>query len=65
LNDTLDQAQKTKEALEKKLEPFTDEAGAKIKELASLIEDVASKSSKEARSFIAKTLSSVAEKIKP
>jgi hypothetical protein len=65
LNDTVDQAHKTKEALEKKLEPFTEEAGAKIKEFATLIEDVASKSSKEARSFIAKTLETVAQKIKP
>ncbi len=64
-NDTVEQAQKGKEALEKKLEPFTEDAGVKIKEFASLIEDVASKSSKEARSFLAKTLEAVAQKIKP
>ncbi len=65
VNGTVEQAQKTKETLEKKLEPFTDEAGAKIKEFAALIEDVASKSSKDARSFIAKALENVAQKIKP
>ena len=64
-NETLEQAQRTREAIEKRLEPFTEEAGVKIKEFAAIIEDAASKSSKEARSFIAKTLAAVADRIKP
>ena len=47
------------------LEPITEEARDKIKEIASLAEDVASRSSNEARSFVAKALETVAEKIKP
>ena len=63
--DVLGEAQKARESLKKALEPFSDDAKGKIKEMASVMEEVASKSSKEARSFLAKTLESVAEKIKP
>jgi hypothetical protein len=65
LDDALGEAQKAAESLKKRLEPFSDDAKSKIKEMASVLDDVASKSSKEARSFLAKTLESVAEKIKP
>jgi hypothetical protein len=58
-------AQKAKESLKKILEPFSDRAKGKIKETASVLDEMASRSSKEARSFFSKTLESVAEKIKP
>jgi hypothetical protein len=64
-NETLGQAQKTREAFEKRLEPYTEEAGVKVKEFAASIEDIALKSSSEARSFIARTLEALAQKIKP
>ncbi len=64
-DEAFGEAQKAKESLKKILEPFSDEAKGKIKEMASVLDDVASKSSKEARSFLAKTLEAVAEKIKP
>ena len=57
-DEAFGEAQKAKESLKKMLKPFSDVAKGKIKEIAS-------KSSKEARSFLAKTLESVAEKIKP
>jgi hypothetical protein len=61
------EAQKASESLnlKKRLEAFSDEAKGKIKEMASVLDEAAGKSSKEARSFLAKTLESVAEKIKP
>lgn len=64
-DEAFGEAQKAKDSLMKILEPFSDEAKGKIKEMASVLDDVASKSSKEARSFLAKTLESMAEKIKP
>ncbi len=64
-DEAFGEAQKAKESLKKMLEPFSDRAKGKIKETASMLDEVASKSSKEARSFLAKTLESVAEKIKP
>ena len=57
-DEAFGEAQKAKESLKKILKPISDVAKEKIKEMAS-------KSSKEARSFLAKTLESVAEKIKP
>ncbi|MFH1114584.1 MAG: hypothetical protein V1792_11735 [Pseudomonadota bacterium] len=51
--------------LQKRLEAFSDEAKGKIKEMASVLDELAGKSSNEARSFLAKTIESVAEKIKP
>ncbi|MEW6140209.1 MAG: hypothetical protein AB1733_18450 [Thermodesulfobacteriota bacterium] len=64
-NETLEQAQKRREALEKALGPLTEEAGGKIKEMARFLEESATKSSHEARSFLAKTLQAMADKIKP
>lgn len=64
-NETVEQAQKRKESLEKALGPLTDDAWTKIKDMAALMEDTTVKSSKEARSFLAKTLEAMAEKIKP
>ncbi len=65
LSDALEEAQKVKETLEKVLEPFSEDAKKKIKNAASILEETASKSSGEARSFLAKTLEALAEKIKP
>jgi hypothetical protein len=64
-NETVEQAQKQKEALENALGPLTEEAWTKIKDLAGLLEDSTIKSSKEARGLLAKTLQAMAEKIKP
>ena len=50
--------QTPKGSLKKILEVFSDEAKGKIKEMAG-------KGSKEARVFLAKTIESVAEKIRP
>jgi hypothetical protein len=63
--ETLEEAQKRGESFGKTLEPFTEDAKAKIKELAVFLEETAGKSSNEARSFLAKTLESLAGKIKP
>ena len=64
-NEALDETQKDGTPLKKMLEALSDEAKGKIKETASVLDEMASKSSREARSFLAKTLESVAEKIKP
>jgi hypothetical protein len=63
--DTVEQAQKRREALEKALGPLAGEASARIRDLASFLEEKAEKSSKEARSFLAKTLEAMAERLKP
>ncbi len=63
--DTLEEAQKRGESFGKALEPFTEDAKGKIKDLAGFLEGMAGKSSNEARSFLAKTLESLAGKIKP
>jgi hypothetical protein len=65
LEDSLREAQNLKETLKNTLEPLAGDAKVKIKEMASVLEEVASKSSKETRSFLAKSLESIAEKIKP
>lgn len=65
LKSILNEAQKGMESLGKLLEPLSDDAKAKVKEAAATLEDVATKSSKEARSFLARTLETVAGKIKP
>lgn len=65
LEDPVGEAQKFKESLKKTLEPLAEDALVKIKEMAVVIEEVASRSSKETRSFLAKTLTSLAEKVKP
>lgn len=65
LEEALEGIGKGKEALTKMLEPFSDEAKTRIKEMAGVLDDVASKSSNEARSFLANILGAMAEKIKP
>ncbi len=64
-NETLEEAQKRKEDLERALGPMALEAWIKIQGMAGFLEDTTIKSSKEARSFLAKTLEAVAEKLKP
>ncbi len=64
-NETLEQAQKRKEVLERALGPLAEEAWTKIKDMAGFLEDTTIKSSNEARSFLAKTLEAIAEKLKP
>ncbi len=65
LKSIIGEAQKGMESIEKLLDPFAEDAKAKIRGAAATLEDVAAKSSKEARSFLAKALETVAEKIKP
>jgi len=64
-DEVLGEAQKANTSLHTILETLSDEAKGKIKETASVLDGMASKSAKEARSFLAKTLESVAERIKP
>ncbi len=65
LRDTVGTAQTSLESLEKTLEPYTDEASAKIKDIASGLDSAVGKSSKEARTWLSKTLETLAEKVKP
>jgi hypothetical protein len=65
LDEALEEAKKGKESIEKFLEPLTEDARKKIRDAASTIEEVAEKSSREARSFLAKSLETLAGKIKP
>jgi hypothetical protein len=64
-NETLEHAQKHKEALEQALGPLAEEAWAQIKGLAGVLEGATTKSSKEARALLAKTFNAMAERIKP
>ena len=63
--DPLAQAQKAAVSLVKMLEPIAVEARDKIKDVTSVLDEAVGKSSTEARSFVAKTLEAMAEKIKP
>jgi len=65
LEDSLREAQNLKETLKKTLEPLAGDAKVKIKEMASVMEEAAGKASNETRTFLAQTLASLAEKIKP
>ncbi|AFM25933.1 hypothetical protein [Desulfomonile tiedjei] len=65
IDDTLGEAQRLAESLKSTLEPLADNAVDKVKALASTLEDLAGKSSHETRGFLAKTLESIAERIKP
>jgi len=65
LDDPLGTAQKATESLVKALEPIVVEARDKIKDMTSVLDEAAGKSSVEVRTFVAKTLESMAEKIKP
>lgn len=47
------------------LEPLSEEAKSKIKTAAEVLEDVAERSSTEARSVLARALEKLAEKVKP
>ena len=58
-------AQEATESLVKALEPIAAEARDKIRDVTSVLDEAAGKSSVEVRSFVAKTLESMAEKIKP
>ncbi len=63
--EAVENAQKAAESFMKALGPIALEARDKIKEVTSGLDDAASKSSVEVRNFVAKTLASMAEKIKP
>jgi hypothetical protein len=63
--DSLAQAQKAAVSLVKMLEPIAVEARDKIKDVTSVLDEAAGKSSVEVRTFVAKTFESMAEKIKP
>lgn len=63
--DAMASAQKAAESLVKALGPIAVEARDKIKDVTSALDEAAGKSSAEVRSFVAKTLASMAEKIKP
>jgi hypothetical protein len=65
LEDPLGEAQRLKQSLKSILEPFAEDAKEKIKEMAVVLEEMASKSSTETRTVLAKTLESIAGKIKP
>ncbi len=65
VDESFGKSQKPTGSLKRILEACSDEAKGKIKEMASVLDDVAGKSSKKVRSFLAKTIESVAEKIKP
>lgn len=65
LEDPLGEAQRLTQSLKGILEPFAEDAKGKIKEMAAVLEEIASKSSTETRTVLAKTLESIAEKIKP
>jgi hypothetical protein len=58
-------AQEATESLVKALQPIAVEARDKIKDMTSVLDEAAGKSSVEVRSFVAKTLETMAEKIKP
>ena len=64
-DDGLAQAQSAAVSLVKMLEPIAVEARDKIKDITSVLDQTVSKSSTEARSFVAKTLEAMAAKIKP
>ncbi len=63
--DTLRQAQNATESLVKALQAIAVETRDKVKDVVPVLDEAASKSSVEVRSFVAKTLGSLAEKIKP
>ncbi|MEW6532587.1 MAG: hypothetical protein AB1473_17285 [Thermodesulfobacteriota bacterium] len=65
VSDTLEEAHKIKEYVEKAIEPFADDAKVRIREASAALVDVAGKSSKEARKVLAKTLKGLAKKIEP
>lgn len=65
LEEAMEEIGKGKDALVRKLEPLSEEAKTKFKDTIKVLDEVASKSTTEARSFLAKLLSDTADKIKP
>jgi len=65
LEEALEGLEKGKDALTKMLEPFSEEAKTKIKDMVGVLDDVASKSSTEARTFLANILGAMSDKIRP
>jgi len=65
IGGAVNEVYKAKESLTKLLEPLSEDAKEKVKEVARIVEDLAGRSSREARSLLAKTLETIAEKIKP
>lgn len=65
IKEAIKSVQKSLQSLEKQLEPYSEEATTKIKEMTSSLDGVVGKSSKDARSWLAKTLETLAEKVKP
>jgi len=65
LDEALEGLGKSKDAVTKMLEPFSEDARTKIKDMAGVVEEVASKSSTEARTFLANILGALEQKIRP
>jgi hypothetical protein len=65
VNMALSEARRILDTVEKNAQPYTAEARAALGQAAAHIEQVASKSSTEARAFLAGFLEDVAKKIKP
>lgn len=65
VNETVEQAQKQKAAIEHAVSPLAEQAWVKIKDLGILLEDSTIKSSKEARAMLANALQAMADKIRP
>jgi len=65
IEEALEGLGKSKDAVAKMLEPFSEDAQTKIKDMAGVVEEVASKSSSEARTFLANILGALEQKIRP
>jgi hypothetical protein len=63
--EAVENAQKAAVSLMKALGPIAGEARDRIREVTSGLDEAANKSSVDVRSFMAKTLASMADKIKP
>lgn len=59
------EARRIVDTVEQNAHPYTEEAKAALGQAAAHVEEVASKSSKEARAFLAGFLEEIAKKIKP
>jgi len=60
-----EEVQKAKETVAKILEPLSEEARTKLKEVVRVVDDLAGRSSREARSMLANALEAIAGRIKP
>lgn len=65
IGGAIDEVSKAKESVAKLLEPLSEDAKEKIKEVVRIVDDLAGRSTREARSLMARTLETIAEKIKP